>query len=87
MPELATTSHFRRAAGKLPSEVTRELAEKIELLRIDPFHPLLHTKALSGKMTDVYSFRIGRDWRALFEFMAPDGILLTDVAHRKDIYR
>ena len=64
-----------------------KLARLVVLLRRDPFHPQLHTKSLSGKLADIYSFRVGRDIRILFRFTSSDEIYLIKVGHRKDIYK
>lgn len=78
---------FLKTAKSLPKKIQIKLAIQIDLLQQNPFHPLLHSKQLSGDLTGLLSFRITREWRVIFYFMDPENIRLVKVAHRKDIYR
>lgn len=85
--EIAYSRDFIKSAKLLPLPVKEKLADLIVLLRDNHFHPLLHTKPLAGKLKWFYSFRITRDWRAIFKFVNSKTIHLIDVSHRKDIYK
>lgn len=63
------------------------MASFLDILTKNPFHPLLHTKQLTGTLRKNYSFRITRDWRVIFVFMDIETIKLLRVGHRKDVYR
>ena len=78
---------FRHAAKKMPVKQKEQFAVLVELLAHNPYDPRLHTKTLSGKLSGLYSFRLGRDYRATFQFLTETEIQLIDIAHRKDIYR
>lgn len=78
---------FLHSAGLLPRHLQKKLDTLVSLLELDAFHPLLHTKPLAGELKGWFSFRITRDWRAIFYFMNERTIQLSEVAHRKDIYR
>ncbi len=78
---------FLRSARKLPSLQQKKLANLIFTLQKNPFHPSLHTKSLSGHLSGLYSFRITRDWRVIFQFVDTNTIKLLLVGHRKDIYQ
>ena len=58
----------------------------VGLLTVDFRDSRLHTKKLHG-IDDIYSFRIGRDYRCLFLFENGNTIKLVDIRHRKDIYK
>lgn len=79
--------HFLKNAKGLPKAQQRKLAELLEFLEQNPYHPLLHTKPLTGELAGFYSFRITRDWRVIFRFDSPIEIVLVDIGNRKDIYR
>jgi mRNA-degrading endonuclease RelE of RelBE toxin-antitoxin system len=79
--------HFFKNARTLPKAQQQKLARLLELLGSNPYHSLLHTKPLTGELAGLYSFRITRDWRAIFRFESPEEIILTDIGNRKDIYR
>lgn len=78
---------FLKTAENLSKNIQIKLAIQIELLQQNPFHPLLHSKQLSGELTGFLSFRVMREWRVIFYFKDPETIQLVKVAHRKDIYR
>ena len=85
--EIYFGNHFVRNAKRLPEVQKRRLAQLLTLLARNPYDSKLHTKHLTGKLSGIYSFRVGRDYRVLFQFLSPTEIQLVDVAHRKDIYR
>jgi len=87
MVQLIYSRHFLKSVKKLPIPIQEKLATKLELLQRNPFHPILHTKPLTGRLFGFYSFRITRDWRVILQFLAPEVIQLIEVGHRKDIYR
>lgn len=79
--------NFLKSAKRLPAPISSVLAKKILLLSTNPYHPLLHTKKLTGNLKGFLSFRITRDWRVIFYFMGDDSIHLLDVGHRKEVYK
>ena len=81
------SKHFLLQLKKLPKPQQVKLTDLIELLKVSPFHPKLHAKHLTGTLSGLFSFRITRDWRVIFQFLSAREIRLVDVAHRKDIYR
>ena len=85
--KIVYSSDFVRLTKVTPKPIQRKLANLLEILQNDPFHPKLHTKPLVGKLKGFYSFRVTRDWRVIFVFLNPETISLIDIAHRKDIYR
>ncbi len=81
------TEKFLAQAKELPKETQTKLARLLGLLAVNPFNPLLHSKRLTGKLSQEYSFRITRDWRVIFIFISKDTIKLIMARHRKDVYR
>ena len=78
---------FLKSARKISPTHQKKLADLISILQKNPFNPLLHTKPLSGSLSGLYSFRITREWRVIFQFINIDTIKLLLVGHRKDIYQ
>lgn len=66
--------NFLVSAKHLPKEYQNKLVRFLTLLQENPFHSLLHTKRLSGKLAGFLSFRITRDWRVIFQFNDPETI-------------
>jgi len=81
------SNDFLKSAKRLPKPIQKKLADSLEILQNNPFHPKIHTKPLVGRLKGFYSFRITRDWRVIFIFLNSETISLIEVAHRKDIYR
>jgi addiction module RelE/StbE family toxin len=69
----------------LPSEKLRHIAERVLLnLSENPFQG----KKLLGKLTGLYSARITRRYRAIYQIdIAKHLIWIIDIAHRKEVYR
>ncbi len=81
------SKRFLAAVSSLPEHIQKKLDDLVALLAEDPFHPLLHSKRLVGKLSQFYSFRVTRDWRVVFAFQPNDEIHLIKIGNRKDIYR
>lgn len=54
---------FHKAFAQLPDRVKDSARKAYALFRDDPYHNSLHFKRLKG--TDIYSVRIGSNYRAL----------------------
>lgn len=85
--QLEYSDQFFDQSKRLPKSTQNKLAKLLEILATNPFHPLLHTKKLSGDLNQSYSFRVTRDWRAIFYFEDRNIIKLLKIGNRKDIYR
>lgn len=66
-------------------EVQRKAEGKEKLFRENPFHPLLRTHKLKGRLADLYSFSVDATYRVVFKFYNSDVIFLDIGSH--DIYR
>lgn len=87
MHELVFGRKFLNSAKRLDTKVKPKLKSSLDVLAENPFHPTLHIKPLTGKLSDHYSLRFGGDHRVIFRFVSEKSIYLVDVGHRKDIYR
>ena len=87
MKQVVYSKQFLKASLKLPKDIQKKLDALIGVLAGDPFHPLLHSKPLMGRLSQAYSFRVTREWRVIFVFEQGEVIRLLKVGHRKDIYR
>lgn len=85
--EIVYDSDFLRDVRKLPSECQNKLAELIVIFQKDPFDPKLHTKPLAAPLQGVFSFRITRDYRVGFKFLATHVIRLLAADNRDQIYK
>ena len=87
MIALVYGERFLQPVRAIPAAQQRKLSRLLDMLRENPFHPLLHTKRLSGDLAGVLAFRITRDWRVMFQFNDPMTIQLLRVVHLRDAYR
>ncbi|OHA71285.1 MAG: hypothetical protein A3F15_01540 [Candidatus Wildermuthbacteria bacterium RIFCSPHIGHO2_12_FULL_40_12] len=87
MYQLVFGKSFLRTAERLDNKLKPKLKSSLDILLKNPFYPTLHTKHLTGKFSGYHSFRLGRDYRVIFKFVANEEIRLLDVGHRKDIYK
>lgn len=80
------TDDFKRAAAKFPVHIRKLCEEQLLTLEADWRDSRLHIKKLK-ELEGAYSFRITRNYRALFYFDVNDSIIVFDADHRKDAYR
>ncbi len=85
--KIVFSNQFLKSVARLPLKIQLKLDRLLEILQLNPYNSLLHTKKLSGELSDYYSFRITRDWRVIFCLLNSLTIQLLRAAHRKEIYR
>jgi Txe/YoeB family toxin of Txe-Axe toxin-antitoxin module len=59
--------------------LSRKWEKTKALFEANPFHPSLHTELLEPKHRLIYSFRIDRQYRALFIYLPDDTVELLAV--------
>jgi mRNA-degrading endonuclease YafQ of YafQ-DinJ toxin-antitoxin module len=62
----------------------KQIANKLNLLKQNPFHPSLRTKKIRG-LDDVFEMSVNMDIRVLWQYADVATIILIDVGHHKDI--
>lgn len=85
--KIVFSGQLLKSTKVLTPKLQAKLDRLIDLLAQNTYHPILHTKELTGDMTGFWSFRITQEWRVLFQFLSTDTIQILRVQHRKDIYR
>ena len=85
--ELGTTTSARRAlTERLPSEVAAAAVEFLTGPLLD--NPRRVGKQLTQELTGVYSARLARDWRILYEIDEQKRVVIVlDIRHRASAYR
>lgn len=87
MISLEFSKLFLDSSQKLPEVEQRKLAKLLERFQRYPFDASLQTKKLKGELTGLFSFRVTRERRVIFQFINEKTIHLIKVVHRKDAYR
>jgi mRNA interferase RelE/StbE len=85
--ELGTTPPARRAlAERLPPEVAAAAVEFITGPLLD--EPQRVGRELGDELAGIYSARLGRNWRVLYEIdEAKHAVIVLDIRHRGVAYR
>lgn len=94
MKTLVLSSPFQRAFKRLLNknpELEIKIAQKLELLVNDPFHPALKTHKLKGSLVGAWSFTIDYDCRIVFKFVTnkisgKEEILLINIGSHEEVY-
>lgn len=86
MYRILFTAKSLNSLKKLPTRIKNKADTLVDTLAIDYRDSRLMTKKLKTRQP-LYSFRISREYRGIFEFTDSSTIKILDVRHRKDIYR
>ena len=87
--EVSFSSSFKRAFKKRikgNTDLEAKFWQKLEEFIADPFAASLRTHKLSGKLKDLWSFRIDYDERVLFYFTEDDSAVLIDIGSHDEVY-
>ncbi len=87
MIKILTTETFDKLFARLERKIQEKAAEKTEIFKENPFHPILRTEKLHPKKHDVWSFRVDIDYRIVFRFLEKDNIEFMFIGHHNQIYR
>ncbi|BAY27821.1 hypothetical protein NIES2100_76470 [Calothrix sp. NIES-2100] len=94
MRNLVLTSSFKRAFKRLvrrQPELEQRIEERLAILTVDPFDPLLQTHKLKGKLSGAWACSVEYDCRIVFNFVEnPDSgeedIVLIDIGTHDEVY-
>ncbi len=86
MLKILFTKKSLKSLKKLPRNIQIKADNLVYILSINFFDKKLKTKKLNT-IYALFSFRITKDYRAIFEFADIKTIKILDIKHRKDIYK
>jgi len=75
-----------RKKVKKDAPLKQRFWKAIELFSKNPFHPILRTHKLSGKLEGLWAFTVAYDCRVVFKFLNGDEVLLIDVGGHEEVY-
>lgn len=84
--QIIFTDDFKKSLSKLPQGIKRLYHSQEERFKKNWHDSRLHTKQIKG-LGVAMSFRITRNYRALFFLKNAETAIFFDIDHRKDIYR
>ena len=82
-------SYIRRARKFLKKhpEIYSQYRKTLELLALNPYHPLLRLHSLQGRMSGLSSVSINSSYRIVIEFIIEgDEILLVNIGKHDQVY-
>lgn len=82
---IVKTPKFNKKFDILPARIRQLFLKQEAIFEVNWFDPRLRIKRLK-EQAGIYSFRITRQYRALFYFSDGDAVFFS-VGHRKDIYK
>jgi len=80
------TDEFRKQFKELPERIQEAYLQQEDVIRQNPFDSRLHAKPLKG-YRGVFSFRVTRTYRVLFQISESTIVICLTISHRKDVYR
>ncbi len=89
MYKLIWDDSFVRKLNKLTKnnqQIGDSFQSKIELLEIEPFHPILRTHKLQGKLKMYYACSLDYSYRLVFDLMGNNTIQLIDIGTHDEVY-
>lgn len=89
MIEIGFSHSFKRAYKKSikgNKELERKFWERLEIFIKDPFDRALKTHKLSGRLKELWSFRIEYDVRVIFYFAFNNRVVFVDIGKHDEIY-
>ncbi len=85
--EIDYSSNFKKKIKKIPKSVVYKFYERLELLKIDKFNPLLNNHKLHGEYADCNSINITGNFRAIFKYKREDYILFSNIGTHPELYK
>ena len=76
---------FKKTIKKNP-ELQEKLEEALKLFVNDPFHPVLGTHKLSGKLKGHHAFGLGYDFRVVIKFVDREEVALISIGRHEEVY-
>ncbi len=93
MITLVFSRSFKRAFKtviKHQPDIKLKIEERLRILAIDPYHPILRTHKLKGKLSNAWACSVEYDCRIIFGIIknqeAEEEILLIDIGTHDDVY-
>lgn len=85
--EILVAREFETNYAKLSEKIKDKFEKKERIFKSNPFHSSLHTEKLAPKVKQVWSFRIDKKYRIIFQFISKDKVVFLNIGHHHWIYR
>ena len=79
------TRNFKKFS-KYHKDFKEKFFNRISLFEENPFHPILKTHKLSGRLSGSYAFSVDFKIRIIFDYADKESVILIDVGFHDDVY-
>ncbi len=83
---IRVSEEFVKQYKALPILIRKRIQRQEDLFQENPFHPSLHTEKLEPKKDQVWSIRVDRRYRILFQFQDSNTVIFVAVGPHDWIY-
>jgi len=80
------SSRFVKQLKKLPKDIIDIAIKKEKLFKLNPLHPSLRLHELHGKLKNLWSISLNKNYRIIFQ-RQQDGTILFVSIGKHDIYK
>ena len=87
MIEVFVTEEFEKRYKDLPKDIKNKAEKQEKLFGDNPFHPSLNTEKLSPKEKDIWSFRVDKKYRIIFQFKNRDRVTFMTIGSHDWVYK
>ncbi len=87
--KISFSNSFKKALKKMIKNnphLEEKFWNRVEIFISDPYNSILKTHKLSGKLKDLWSFRIDYDIRIVFFFADRWSAVFIDIGTHKEVY-
>ena len=74
------TKSFDKNLRKLSPTEQKQVAQKLKVMQLNPYHPSLRTKKIKG-FKDLFECSVNMDIRILWQYKENHIILILDIEH------
>jgi mRNA-degrading endonuclease RelE of RelBE toxin-antitoxin system len=85
--EILLSDEFKENFSLLDSRIQKQADKQIIIFKNNPFYPSLNTEKLSPKERGLWSFRVDKKYRVVFEFVEESKVLFLSIGPHDWIYR
>jgi len=78
--------YFEKKLKRVSPRIRQALADRLELFRINPYHPLLNNHSLQGDRKNYRSVNVTGDWRLVYEPISSNLARLMDIDTHHNLY-
>lgn len=79
MFKIEATEKFKNSYENIPQELQEAAKKKLNLFNQNPRHPSLNTEKLEPKHLGIWSFRVNKQYRIIFQFKSIQTIILWNI--------